>query len=66
MTPQVRIEIPWKQWVMTEAERLGIDHHALQMRLARKRHPLPPHLKRGPTGRIISLTIFTAKAPNLP
>ena len=52
MKPIPTLRIPLKAWKMDEAARLGIDIHALESRLSRGRHPFPPHVERGPKGRV--------------
>lgn len=61
----IRIEIPFKTWVMNEAEKLGIKKHALHCRILRRRHPLPGIVKRGPSGRAISIILITDQIPKL-
>ena len=50
--PSPTLRIPLKAWKHAEADRLGIDVRALESRLSRGRHPFPPHVERGPKGRV--------------
>ena len=40
-------KITFKEWVIAEADRIGIKYHALQMRLHRGKHEYPKTLVRG-------------------
>ena len=57
MKARVTIEIPYKEWLHNEAEKLGISIHALEVRLHRGRHPYPASLKRGRSGRAIAVVV---------
>ena len=57
MQARVTIEIPYKEWLHSEAAKLGIYPHTLAVRLNRRKHPYPPGLKRGRSGRAIAVVV---------
>lgn len=59
MKPFVRTEMPFKQFMMQEAERLGITKHALEMRRLRGLYTVPHAVRKGPSGRAICVIIAT-------
>jgi hypothetical protein len=55
------MEIGWKEFIHAEAEKLGISPRAMRARLERGRHLVAGQIKRGPSGRIISVLLPPAQ-----